>query len=121
MTKIKFLLLAFACFALFLSSVTDAPKRQMEKLDRGIVAVRTSPDSVFISWRLLGTDPEGIGFNLYRGSQRLNKKPLAGATNFIDNTAADEVYSVRAVIKKKRAEGIEYLQCLGKELCQNTA
>lgn len=75
--------------------------RQMEKLDRGIVAVRTSPDSIFIRWRLLGTDPEGIGFNLYRGSQKLNKKPLTGATNYIDKIAADEVYSIRAVIKKK--------------------
>ena len=73
----------------------------MEILDRGIVAVRTSPDSVYISWRLLGTDPEGIRFNLYRDSQRLNKKPLTGATNYIDKTEVDEVYSVRPVIKKK--------------------
>jgi len=73
----------------------------MEILDRGIVAVRTSPDSVFISWRLLGTDPEGTGFNLYRGSQKINKKPITGATNYIDKTVTEEVYSVRPVIKKK--------------------
>jgi rhamnogalacturonan endolyase len=79
----------------------DLPKRQMEILDRGIVAVRTSPDSVFISWRVLGTDPEGIGFNLYRGSQKINKKPLTGATNFIDKTSDNADYTVKAVIKKK--------------------
>ncbi len=101
MIKIKFLFSAFICLILFQSSVPDAQNRQMEVLDRGIVAVRTSPDSVYISWRLLGTDPAGIGFNLYRGSQKLNKKPLTGATSYIDKIASDEVYSVRAVIRKK--------------------
>ena len=31
----------------------------MEKLDRGIIAVTTAPNTVFVSWRLLGTDDEG--------------------------------------------------------------
>jgi hypothetical protein len=33
-------------------------QRLMENLDRGVVAVRHAADSVFISWRLLGTEPE---------------------------------------------------------------
>ncbi len=76
-------------------------KRQMESLDRGIVAVRKSPEEVFISWRLLGTDPAKTGFNLYRGNQKLNKKPLTLVTNYTDKTATDEVYTVKAIVKGK--------------------
>ena len=31
-------------------------QRQMEKLGRGVVAVRNGSDSVFVSWRILGTE-----------------------------------------------------------------
>lgn len=81
-------------------------KRQMETLDRGIVAVRTSPEEVFISWRLLGTDLENTGFNLYRGNQKLNKKPIILVTNYIDKTSSDEIYSVKAVIKGKEEKTV---------------
>lgn len=76
-------------------------KRQMESLGRGIVAVRKSPEEVFISWRLLGTDPAKTGFNLYRGNQKLNKKPLTLVTNYTDKIATDEVYTVKAIVKGK--------------------
>lgn len=78
---------------------------QMENLDRGIVAVRTSPEEVFISWRLSGTDPVGIKFNLYRGKEKLNKKPL-NITNFIDKSTADEIYSIRSVIRGKEQKEV---------------
>lgn len=38
----------------------------MENLNRGVVAIHQPNGAVFISWRLLGTDPEGVAFNLYR-------------------------------------------------------
>lgn len=64
-------------------------QRQMEKLGRGIVAVRKSADSVFVSWRILGTEPEDIAFNLYRKTgndteKRLNALPLTKGTCFYD-------------------------------------
>jgi hypothetical protein len=41
--------------------------RQVERLDRGVVAIRTAQmDHVFVSWRLLGTDPADALFNVYR-------------------------------------------------------
>ena len=87
-------------FSLLLHSVDKGNStRQMEKLDRGIVAVRTSPGEVFISWRVLGTDPARTGFNLYRGDQKLNRKPLTLVTNFTDKTKEDEIYTVKSVIK----------------------
>jgi len=50
---------------LFLLFVTDAfCARQMEYLDRGLVAVKVT-DGVFLSWRMLGTDAKDISFNIY--------------------------------------------------------
>ncbi|HEY4788846.1 MAG TPA: autotransporter-associated beta strand repeat-containing protein [Bacteroidales bacterium] len=81
-------------------------QRRMENLGRGVVAVRTGTSSAFISWRLLGNDPYGIGFNLYRSTAggtavKLNSSVLTGGTNFTDNTAdltQDNAYFVKPVL-----------------------
>lgn len=70
-------------------TINALAQRQMEKLGRGIVAVRKSADSVFVSWRILGTEPEDIAFNLYRKTgndteKRLNALPLTKGTCFYD-------------------------------------
>jgi len=44
--------------------------RYMEKLDRGLVAVQQSDGKVFLSWRLLASDPDGVAFNVYREMER---------------------------------------------------
>ncbi|MCX5415928.1 hypothetical protein [Streptomyces sp. NBC_00059] len=69
-----------------------AAARTMENLDRAVVAVRSSDTDVLVTWRLLGLDPDDIGFNLYRStggaaSTKLNAQVLTGATNFVDSTA----------------------------------
>lgn len=82
------------------------PPRIMENLGRGLVAVRTGSGSAFVSWRLLGLDPQGIGFNIYRssnggGATLLNNTPLTGGTNFTDNAAPNttaHAYIVRPVV-----------------------
>jgi rhamnogalacturonan endolyase len=52
---------------LLLGLVSAAPaQRQMENLTRGIVAVKQADGSVYVAWRLFGTDPETVVFNLYR-------------------------------------------------------
>ncbi|MEI5522862.1 hypothetical protein WB401_06095 [Streptomyces brasiliscabiei] len=75
---------------------TDAPAvraaRMMENLGRGVVAVRSGSAQVLVSWRLLGLDPEGIGFHVYRSTgggayTRLTASVLTGGTNFTDTTA----------------------------------
>jgi len=61
---------------------------------------------------MFGTDPENIAFNLYRqtGSEKavkLNEKPIADVTFFIDEKAdlkKANSYFVRAVINKKEKE-----------------
>ena len=66
-------------------------QRQMENLTRGIVAVKQT-DGVYISWRLFGTDPNTISFNLYRITNsgepvKINEKPIAESTNYVDRDA----------------------------------
>ena len=78
---------------LLLSLTAAAPaQRQMENLTRGIVAVRQPDGAVYVGWRLFGTDPETIAFNLYRiyGSGapvKVNETPITGATNYVDRNA----------------------------------
>lgn len=82
---------------------TVLPARQVEKLGRGLVAVRTS-SGVFVSWRLLATEWNGVLFNVYRGSVKLNGKPLS-ATNFNDkNGTPGSRYTVAPVIRGKERE-----------------
>jgi rhamnogalacturonan endolyase len=51
--------------ALLLSLTLPAlAQRPMEYLTRGLVAVHQGDGKVFLSWRLLGTDPDDIAFNL---------------------------------------------------------
>ena len=53
---------------------------------------------VFISWRWLGTEPDNITFNLYRGTTKLNATPLT-VSNYTDNAGSTTAtYSVRAVL-----------------------
>ena len=90
---------------------TAIAQRQMEKLGRGTVAVKTGEKNAFISWRLLGTDPENTSFNLYRqvGNSKeikLNEKPLSGATCFTDLKAdfsGANTYIVKSVINGKES------------------
>jgi rhamnogalacturonan endolyase len=80
--------------------------RRMESLGRGVVAVRSSSTQVLVSWRLLGLDPAGIGFNVYRSTgggaeTRLNSAVLTGGTNYVDTTAnlsQANTYRVRPVV-----------------------
>jgi rhamnogalacturonan endolyase len=77
----------------------------MERLGRGLVAVHQGGGRVFVSWRLLGTDPDGVAFNLYRivgnaAPVRVNAAPLTGATSTTDAiyVSAPVAYVVRAVV-----------------------
>ncbi|HEX8017933.1 MAG TPA: hypothetical protein VF465_22095, partial [Flavobacterium sp.] len=49
----------------FLSGSILFAQRQMESLDRGVIAIKDK-GQFFISWRVLGTDTDDLAFNLYR-------------------------------------------------------
>jgi rhamnogalacturonan endolyase len=76
--------------------------RQMENLDRGVVAVAVE-GGVFVSWRLLGCDALDAEFNVYRSGIRVNDTPLTGGTNLVDpDGTLVSLYSVR-----KLGNGVE--------------
>jgi rhamnogalacturonan endolyase len=101
----------FITWALLFPASASA-QRQMEALGRGVVAVRQADGRVWVGWRLLGTDPDSLAFNLYRSAGgaravKLNDKPLAGPTNFIDaqaDASKSNSYFVRPVSKGKEGE-----------------
>lgn len=105
----KYAVLAIAgAVSLFLGGNALA-QRQVEKLDRGVVAIHQEDGKAFVSWRLLGTDPEKVAFNIYRqlgngDATKLNDKPLEGPTLFTDTKpefAQGITYSVRPVVNGK--------------------
>ncbi|NMI05164.1 rhamnogalacturonan lyase [Paenibacillus sp. SZ31] len=80
-------------------SVTHAAgARQMEYLDRGVVAVKTGA-GVFVSWRLLGTEGSNVSFNVYRDGTKVNATPITNSTNLQDASGtSSSKYTVRAVV-----------------------
>ncbi|GAA3403528.1 rhamnogalacturonan lyase [Pseudarthrobacter polychromogenes] len=101
--------LTVGCLAGPASAVERSPKSltpdvQLDHLDRGLVAAKTS-EGVFLSWRFLGheasgssaTGLTGTDFNVYRDGEKL--ATVTDSTNFQDagGTAASG-YQVRAVV-----------------------
>ncbi len=69
--------------------------RQMEKLNRAVVAVKTD-EGVYVGWKMLGTDPESVSFDLYRDGEKVNDKPITTSTNYVDpDGTLDSTYQVR--------------------------
>ena len=80
--------------------------RQVEYLTRGVNVSSLGAGRAYVDWRLLGTDPGEIAFNLYRVSgsgtaEKRNATPLTTVTNFTDtglNPSLPTTYFVRPVI-----------------------
>ena len=68
----------------FAQKPSDTPVSQMEKLDRGLVAIKTATTgSYFLSWRLLGTDNNNTVFSILRdGTPYANGRKFTNRTNF---------------------------------------
>lgn len=77
--------------------ITKETLRQMEKLDRGLVAAKTD-DGIYVGWRMLGTDPESISFDVYRDGEKINEQPISSSTNFLDKDGTKESsYQIRVL------------------------
>jgi rhamnogalacturonan endolyase len=87
-------------------------QRYMENLRRGVVAVSLGNGQVYVGWRLLGTDPNDIAFNIYRCTAdeepvRLNSQLITESTNFNDHRAdlsQTNTYFVRPVLDGQELE-----------------
>jgi rhamnogalacturonan endolyase len=79
----------------------------IEKLDRGVVAVKQEDGSVYLGWRLLSSDPKETGFIVHRAEgdsarlKPLNSTPITDSTNFVDKSPpAEKVrYAIEATSK----------------------
>ncbi|GAB3648911.1 hypothetical protein GCM10028833_15690 [Glycomyces tarimensis] len=70
---------------------------QVEPIDRAPVAVGVD-DGVYLGWRKLGLDPEGIAFNVYRDGVRITDEPTSG-TNLTDaGGTANSTYWIATVV-----------------------
>lgn len=98
--RLTFGILFFLFSFLFLTHANA--QRVMENLGRGLVAFRTSETEVFLSWRMLGTDPADVSFNLYRNTTLVAS---TASTNFVDQVGMNENYCVKAVINGVEQEG----------------
>ena len=83
--------------------------RQMEKLDRGLIAIKTD-GGVYLSWRLFdsednifGSADKNVSFNVYRDGKKISE--IATKTNYFDSTVGTN-YSVAPVIN-----GVEGEKC----------
>lgn len=73
----------FAWFAIVavsaFSQKPNTPASQMEKLDRGLVAIPGTNGKCFLSWRLLGTDNQNTTFRILKNGSVL-RDDITGAT-----------------------------------------
>ena len=83
--------------------------RQMEKLGRGLIAIKTD-GGVYLSWRLFdsednifGSADKNVSFNVYRDGKKISE--VATKTNYVDSTVGTN-YSVAPVIN-----GVEGEKC----------
>jgi rhamnogalacturonan endolyase len=79
------------------TAAADSTGRQMEDLDRGVISVRSGSDNL-VSWRMLGTDPSTVSFNVYREGTKVNSSPITGSTNYLDvGAAASASYTIKVL------------------------
>ncbi len=89
-----------------------AKRRVEEPLDRGLLAMADPRGRVYLSWRLLKSDPPTTSFHVYRSvdggkAVRLNRRPVIATTDFLDRQPAvgqASAYWVRPVVEGKELE-----------------
>lgn len=81
-------------------------QRQMEALDRGLVAVKTD-GGVFISWRLSGNE-RVAAFNVYKNGKLFKSLSAREATNLTDSSGKpSDKYVVRTIVNGKETSSKE--------------
>lgn len=83
--------------ALLLMAGTTQAQRVMDKLGRGVVAVKADNGNL-VTWRVLGEDADNVKFNLYRDGSKINSEPLT-VSNFQDASGTtSSSYVVKTVV-----------------------
>lgn len=99
----NFTCLLLLIISLFLSNNLFS-QRPMEYLDRSLVPLETN-EGVYLTWRMMGTDPADISFNLYRDGVKINDQPINETTNYIDSEGTvSSLYQVETIWDDKDNE-----------------
>ena len=98
-----FLMIAFLAITWSASAQTayDYSRLRGERLNRGTVTFRTSPDSVCVQWRYLPSDPQDLSFEVLRDGNVIGRTSATAPTFLMDyNPVSEEaVYQVRPVYR----------------------
>ena len=90
---------------LVLTTMPVFGQRMTDRLDRGLVAVKTD-GGVFCSWRILGEEYYDVTYNLYRDGVKVNAEPLK-VSNYVDAAGSSaSKYTVKAVVRGKEEESM---------------
>ncbi len=89
-----------------------AKERIEENIDRGVVALVGEDKKVYVSWRLLKSDPASVAFNVYRSTAgaapaKLTNAAIGKTTDFVDSSASLDranTWTVRAVVNGRELE-----------------
>ena len=104
-------LLATSALALLVSMGANA-QRFTDKLDRGLVAVKTIK-GVNCSWRIQADEYYDVKYNLYRDGTRVNAEPL-DVSNFTDASGSEgSQYTVKAVLNGVEQQASKVATVLG--------
>lgn len=77
-------------------------QRTVEKLNRGLIAIRLNTNQVYVSWRMFGTETNTISYNLYCNDVKLAESPITTTTNFTHSITTNGTYKIQAIV-----DGIE--------------
>lgn len=107
----------YVATALLVGAIPMHGQRVMDKLDRGVIAVKGDQGNM-VSWRVFGEDADNVKFNVYRDGSKLNSQPLT-VSNYVDASgSASSKYIVKTVVDGVEKEtskaginfGNEYLE-----------
>ncbi|MDA3880530.1 MAG: T9SS type A sorting domain-containing protein [Prolixibacteraceae bacterium] len=96
MKKLIFITTAITLFCIFNQQLFA--QKQVERLDRGAIAVKKG-DGYLVSWRLLSDEDFDTGFNIYRNTSKINDTPVTVTTSYYDeNAPQNSRYYIKAII-----------------------
>ena len=110
---VGFILLLFS-YTSFCQTNYNYSKLAAEKLGRGVVAIRSNPNEVTLSWRYLSSDDIKTSFNIYKNGKKIDNVSNMSGTLYKDKNESSEqvVYEVRPVINGKETGEINGIYTL---------
>jgi rhamnogalacturonan endolyase len=87
--------------------------RPAERIDRGLVALPIDDGKVYLGWRPLANDAQGVAFDVLRSKKptgpfrKRSAKPIASSTNFVDEATPGQRLHYRVVARLSNGKQIE--------------